>query len=247
MFSTFDPHTEFIIVLDELLRPLKLTYENIVSGYEDNLSAINCQDYLTFVQTFEIMLKQMGRFLVPYMSTLTKFLLAGVLKLSKIFVNLMSAKADEETVQHQSAIRQAKDVVRTILNLCCSTFKRFPELPGFAQNVYEYAVADQLDRLKVYYVNDRSSLLTLLCDVWPEQDLDSLKSYDQVLTHIFAMLNAPSISYEVVGLIFNLIKKLIGNTLLSKCDLAKGKMGLRALGLKEKASERLQALLASRE
>lgn len=96
-------------------------------------------------------------------------------------------------------------------------------------------------------MNDRSALLSLLCEVWPEQDLGSLKSYDQVLTKIFAILDTPSISYEVVSLVFGLIKKLIGNTLLSKADLAKSKTGLRALGLKEKASERLQALLASRD
>lgn len=83
--------------------------------------------------------------------------------------------------------------------------------------------------------------------MWPEQDLGSLKSYDQVLTKIVAILDTPSISYEVVSLVFGLIKKLIGNTLLSKADLAKSKTGLRALGLKEKASERLQALLASRD
>lgn len=105
LFSTFDPQTEFIIVLDELLRPLKITFDGIGSGYEDNLSAINCQDYLTFVQTFEIMLKQMGRFLTPYMSKLTKFLLSGILRLAKIFVNLMSDRADEELELHQSALR----------------------------------------------------------------------------------------------------------------------------------------------
>ena len=182
MFSTFDPQTEFIIVLDELLRPLRLTYDEIgKEQYEQKLCAANCQDYLTLVQTFEIMLKQMGKFLTPYMPILMKFLLAGVLKSSKVFVNCLSDKTADELALHQSALRQGKESIKTIINLCSSTFKRFPELSSFSDQVYNYVVSDQLDRLNGFYVYDRSALISLLCEVWPEQDLASYESYERVV------------------------------------------------------------------
>ena len=111
----------------------------------------------------------------------------------------------------------------------------------FHQIVYQEALKDQMDSLSVFYSHDKSMLMTLICEVWPEFAIQNLDKYP-VMDQIFEVLKVKSISYEVVSLIFGLLKQLIGNSLVKKADFVNTKTSLKALGLKDLASERFQAL-----
>lgn len=100
--------------------------------------------------------------------------------------------------------------------------------------VYAEAVEDQLPKLKQHYPHDRSMLLQLLCEVWVG-NLETYKKY-KVLPAIVSLLEVPTVGYEVVGLVFGMIKRLLGNSLVMRADLQNKKLSLRALGLKEAAS-----------
>lgn len=59
---------------------------------------------------------------------------------------------------------------------------------------------------------------------------------------IVSLLQVRAVSFEVVALVFGMIKRLLGNSLLMRADLQNKKLSLRALGLKDAASQRLEAL-----
>jgi hypothetical protein len=97
-------------VLDELLSGLNIgmTYENLD---HNKLSLVNFYDMNNFVLNFEIMIKQVGKFLRPYIEKLSEFLIVGIIKLCKLFL----AKVTDDEQVHYSAVKQAKETLRLCL------------------------------------------------------------------------------------------------------------------------------------
>lgn len=87
-YATLDPSSEFSIVIDQLLEPVGLSssQEVSVTQIQSILSSISLNQYLTFVNQLEVMIKQMGILLrdtIPHLSTI---LIEGVIRLVKVFL-----------------------------------------------------------------------------------------------------------------------------------------------------------------
>jgi len=208
---------ELPLIINELLEPLNLTIETCDSdALIEALSRASFDAYLSFIYAFEVLLKQMGTLMISFMPKLTKVLIKGVLSLSKLFQrHLKAAKQEDAEMEsdnesektedqgqevYKNANRQVKSCLRKGLGLIKDIFKKFhlyhEFMEEFSLMVYQEIVADQLPLLRSCHVSEKSQLLELLCQTWPEY-MNTLKNYERfpdVLPALIEMLSHPSIS-----------------------------------------------------
>lgn len=105
------------------------------------------------------------------------------------------------------------------MGLIKDIYKRFSQHQDFIQefsaSVYREVVSDQLEGLKQNFVSEKSQLLEVLCQSWPEHlnTLENFEKYPGVIPAIMNMLPHKSITPEVVSLHMSLLKKLILGTM----------------------------------
>ena len=72
LYATFNVETELPLFINELLEPLNLTMETCDSdALLERLSCVSFDAYLSFIYAFEVLLKQMGKFLISFLPKLT--------------------------------------------------------------------------------------------------------------------------------------------------------------------------------
>ena len=209
-----------------------------VNEIQDKLSSVSFNGYVTFINSLEVVFKQVGTLLIGNLPILAKIIVEGVIRLAKMFMKqVKSVQADdakkecqdqqsedsdssqEDDQLHKNASKQAKDCLRKGMGLIRDIYKRFSQHEDFIQefsaSVYREVVDEQLEGLKLNFVSEKSQLLEVLCQSWPEHlnTLENFEKYPDVIPAIMNMLPHKSISPEVVSLHMSLLKKLILGTM----------------------------------
>lgn len=227
-FSDLNPETEFGFFLSELLRPINLSMEDTdVEVILKKLSCVSFNVFLTFINTFEVVMKQMGTLINHYMPTLSKILVQGLLRLSHMFIQDMKNEemADEASDQEQGqgmyymAKKQSKDSYRKGLGLVKAIFRKFSYNEGFIKSfsdiVYSEIIKEQLGTLNTNYISDKSQLIEVITVNWLDHlyTLDNFTRYPDVLPAILGMLQHPSINIDVALLHMGMLKKMLMETI----------------------------------
>lgn len=238
-FASLNPSTEFPLFFDELLDPVNLSLDCLdVNEIQESLSSVSFNGYLTFINSLEVVFKQVGTLLMGHLPILAKIIVEGAVRLAKMFMKqVKSAQADdaeeglkdeeaedsdasEEGEQlHKNASKQAKDCLRKGMGLIKDIYRRFSQHKDFIQEfsatVYREVAVDQLEGLKTTFVSEKSQLLEILCLSWSEHlhTLGNFETYPEVIPALMNMLPHKSISPGVVTLHMGLLKKLILGTL----------------------------------
>jgi hypothetical protein len=86
-YSSLNPTTEFKYFLDELLEPINLSTEvEDVVDVDFYLSSVSFNVFLSFINTLEVVIKQMGTLLSQHLPQLSTILIQGILRLSGNFI-----------------------------------------------------------------------------------------------------------------------------------------------------------------
>ena len=240
-FSSLDPVTEFKFFLEELLRPVNLSLEvTEVQDINKRLSQVSFNNYLTFINSLESVLKQLGMLLVRNLPQLATILVHGILRLAGLFIKSVKeankdgdvemsdgeqseSDNDSETEDapklHNKANKQAKDCFRKGLGLIKNIFRKFSTqkefIITFSQMIYDEIIIDQLPNLKTNYISDKSQLMEIMCVNWADHlfTLDNFIKYPKVVPAVMEMLSHKSIHIDVTTLHMGLLKKLILETI----------------------------------
>ena len=130
---------------------------------------------------------------------------------------------------HRNASKQAKDCLRKSMGLIKDIYKRFSQYQSFirefSETVFQEIVQDQLKDLKLNFTSEKSQLIEILCQNWPDHlnTLNNFEKYPDVIPALMDMLQHRAISPEVVSLIMGLLKKFIIGTMDSSEEGTKGK------------------------
>ena len=74
-----------------------LTLEDCTSGsLLDTLSSFNFNEFVTFIKSMDVMLRQLGTLLLDFLPSLVNVLVGGVVKLSKLFIKRVSSIKEED-------------------------------------------------------------------------------------------------------------------------------------------------------
>ena len=230
---------------NELLEPVNLSLEcTDTTDIQNRLSLISFNSFVTFINSLEVVFKQVGTLLIRNLPILAKIIVQGIIRLSKMFMKSvkssvaadaeMAGPEDSESEQgddelHRNASKQAKDCLRKSMGLIKDIYKRFSQhesfIREFSEAVFQEIVQDQLKDLKVNFTSEKSQLIEILCQSWPEHlnTLSNFQKYPDVIPALMDMLQHRAISPEVVNLIMGLLKKFIIGTMDSSEDGTKGK------------------------
>ena len=86
-FASLNPFKEFPMFFNELLSPINLSLEfGTVEEMRLQLSSVSFNTFLSFINSLEIVFKQLGTLLMQYLPQLAKILVTGVLHMSKLFI-----------------------------------------------------------------------------------------------------------------------------------------------------------------
>lgn len=81
-----------------------------VDEIQDKLSSVSFNGYVTFINSLEVVFKQVGTLLIGNLPILAKIIVEGVIRLAKIFMKqVKSAQADEEEKESQDEQSEDSD------------------------------------------------------------------------------------------------------------------------------------------
>jgi hypothetical protein len=86
-FASLNPDTEFAVFFDELLRPINLKLvDNDIDQIRQSVSSVSFNTLLSFINSLEVVFKQMGTLLIDHLPGLSQILVEGILHLTKLFI-----------------------------------------------------------------------------------------------------------------------------------------------------------------
>lgn len=235
--SSLDPATEFPLFFEELLEPLNLVdliHDDTLTdeAIKQRLVAISFNQYATFINTVEIIFKQLGT-LMSHKDFLGKLsrVLTLMLSLSKQFNGHLKEQAEDDQLQpaasedlaeagqgaklYQFVGKQSKTCMRRGLKVAKQLVRRFSYNRSFTERfsalLYRELVADQLSVLKERYISEKSQLVEILTICWSSHAncLQSYLTYPDVLPSVISMLQSSKVDPDNVQCIMTMLKNIV--------------------------------------
>jgi hypothetical protein len=160
--SGLDPATEFSLFFCELLAPLGLTKNGEILSMEilenteillKKLSRVSFRRFLTFIESLEIILKQLGSLLLTsgFLQSMSRILIVG-LTLAKQFIGHLKITYNEDddaeepqeggSVLYRYVGRQCKTCIRKGFKLVKTLYQKFNQNQGFISYLSEMVYAN---------------------------------------------------------------------------------------------------------